>query len=128
MPRRGPLQEISGNRPIDHELKINDRAQIVGAVKCGIKLAETARALDFTPSTVKTTVRRNSIRHANEALPRSGRSKKASARDIRAIIRYVRINPKNTYRKIRQELQISFSSRTIKRILEPFHIRKWQYK
>jgi hypothetical protein len=56
MPRRGPLQEISGNRPVGHELTINDRAQIFGAVKCGIKLAEAARALDSTPSTVKTTV------------------------------------------------------------------------
>jgi Transposase len=84
--------------------------------------------LDFTPSIVKATLRRDSIRTANEALPRPGRPKKASDRDIRAILRYVRINPKNTYRKIRQELQLSFSSRTIKRILEPFHIRKWQCK
>jgi IS30 family transposase len=125
MPTRRPLCEISGNRPVGHELTVNERAQIVGAVKCGVRIADTARALDFTPSTVKTTVRRDSIRTANEALPRTGRPKKASNRDIRAIVRYVRINPKNTYRKIRQELQLSFSSRTIKRILEPFHIRKW---
>jgi transposase len=128
MPQRRPLSEISGNRPEGHELTVNDRAQIIGAIKCGVSIADAARTLDFPPSTVKTTIRRDSVRSANATLPRSGRPSKASARDIRTIIRYVRINPKHTYRQIRQELQLSFSSRTVKRIIEPFHIRKWQCK
>ena len=114
MPQRRPLGEISGNIPVGHELTVNDRAQIVGAVKCGVRIADAARALNFTPSTVKTTVRRNSVRHANEALPRSGRPKKATERDIRMIICYVRINPKHTYGQIKTQLRISLSASTIK--------------
>lgn len=127
MLQRRPLGEISGNRPVGHET-VNDRAQIVGAVKCGVRIAGAARAFGFTPSTVKTPVRRNSVRHANEALPRSGRPIKATERDVRTIIRYVRINPKRTYRQIKTQLRISLSASTIKRILAPFHIRKWQCK
>jgi transposase len=128
MPQRRPLGETSGNRPVGYELIVNDCAQIVGAVKCGVRIADAARAFDFTPSTVKTTVRRNSVRHANEDLPRSGRPIKATERDVCTIIRYVRVNPKHTYRQIKTQLRISLSASTIKRILAPFHIRKLQYK
>lgn len=128
MAQRPALREISVNRPAGHELSVNQRAQIVGAVKCGVSIAETARALNFKPSTVKTTVRRDTERHANETLPRSGRPKKATDRDIRMIVRYARLNPKHTYRQIRKSLATMLSKNTIKRILEPFNIRKWQCK
>ena len=81
-----PLREISGNRPVGHQLTTNERAQIVSAVKCGVRMADVARTLDFTPQTVRTTIQRDSMRHANEALPRSGRPKKATERDIHIII------------------------------------------
>ena len=44
------------------------------------------------------------------------------------VVRYVRINLKHTYRQIRRSLTVSLSTSTIKRILEPFDIRKWQCK
>ena len=126
MPPRPALREIDANRPVGHELSVNKRAQIVGAVQGGAGFTETAQRLDLKPSTVKTTLRREPMRHANESLPRTGRPKATSARDVRTIVRYVRINPKHTYRQIRKSLQLTLSSRTIKRILEPFNIRKWQ--
>jgi hypothetical protein len=123
MAQRRPLGEISGNRPAGHELTVNDRAQIVGAIKCGARPCEVSRTLDFTPNPIFTTVQRDSIRQDNHSLPRSGRPKKATDRDIRTIVRYVRVNPKHTYRQIRQSLRILLSTSTIKRILAPFHIR-----
>jgi hypothetical protein len=56
IPQRRPLGEISGNRPVGHELTVNDRSQIVSAVKCSVRIADAARAFDFRPSTVKTTI------------------------------------------------------------------------
>lgn len=44
------------------------------------------------------------------------------------IIRYARIHPKSTYAEMRQNLQLLLSYSTIKRILLPYHIRKWQCK
>ena len=128
MPQRPALREISANRPAGHELSVNQRAQIVGAVKCGSKIADTARALNFLPSTVRITVLRDAVRHDNKTQPRNGRPKKATDRDICIIIRYVRINLKHTYRQIRKSLATMLSKNTIKRILEPFNIRKWQCK
>ena len=128
MAQRKALGEISGNRAKGHELTVNQRAQIVGAVKCGATIVDVSKTLNFNPTTVITTVQKDSIRQDNQSLPRSGRPKKADARDIRTIVRYVRINPKHTYRQIKQQLRISLSASTIKRILAPFHIRKWQCK
>ena len=128
MPRRPALREISANRPIGHELKPVDRALIVGASKCGVSIANTAQRLNFNPNTVKTTLRRDSIRQDNKALTRTGRPLKASKRDVQKIIYYVRVNPKHTYSQIRKNLAPFLSLRTIKRILEPFNIKKWQCK
>jgi hypothetical protein len=56
MPQRRPLGEISGYTPVGHELTVNKRAQIASAVKYSIKIADAARAFDFTHLTVKTTI------------------------------------------------------------------------
>jgi IS30 family transposase len=77
MPRRAILREIDANRPVGHKLKSIDRASIVAASKCGVSIRNTARSLNFNTNTVKTTLRRDSIRQNNEALPRNGRPSKA---------------------------------------------------
>jgi IS30 family transposase len=107
-------------------LTVNNRAQIIGAIKRGTSIANPARTLDLHPSPFKSTIRREPLRNTNNSLPRSGRPKKAEERDNRTIVRYSQINLKKTYRQIRKDLQLSFSSRTIKRILEPCHVKKWQ--
>jgi IS30 family transposase len=126
MSRRATLREIDANRPIDYELKSIDRASIMAASKYGVSISNTARSLNFNPNTVKTTLRRDSIRQNNEALPRNGRPPKASKRDIQKIVHYVRINPKHIYSQIRKNLVPFLCARTINRILKPFHISKWQ--
>ena len=86
MAQRRTLGEISGNRPVGHQLTVNDRAQIVGAIKCGVSLGEVSRTLNFAPLTVTTTAQRDSIRQGNKALPRSGQPKKTTNRDVYMII------------------------------------------
>ena len=89
MSQRRPLCKISGNRPIGHELTINEWAQIVSTIKCGVRMADIAKILNFTLKTVWTTVQRDSMRHTNKALSRSGCLKKVTERDICTIIQYV---------------------------------------
>ena len=84
-----PLCKISDNRPIGHELTINEWAQIVSTVKCGVRMADITRTLNFILKTIQTTVQRDSMRYTNEALPWSGCLKKATERDICTIIWYV---------------------------------------
>jgi Transposase len=128
MAQRHPLGEIGGNRPVGRKLTVNNRAQIGGAIKCGARPCEVRNTIYSTRQPISTTVQRESVRQDNQSLPRCGRPKNTTDRDVYTILRYVRINPKHTYRQIRQSLQILLSTSTIKRILAPFHIRKWQCK
>jgi IS30 family transposase len=128
MPQRTALAEIDANRPKYRELKPTDRASIIAASKCGVSIANTGQRLNFNPNTIKTTLRRDSIRQNNEALPRSGRPSKASKRDIQKIVHYVRTNPKHTYAQVRKNVVPFLSSYTINRILKPFYISKWHCK
>jgi hypothetical protein len=124
MPPRRPLREISGNRPINHELTPNQRAEIVGAAKCGVGYADIGRILDFAPSTVRYTYELSSQRNVNESISRAGRPSITSERDKRTVVRYARFHPKSTYAQMRTDLQILLSDNTIKRILLPYHLRK----
>jgi IS30 family transposase len=65
MAPRQALQKIPINRVSGHQLSIDDRAQIVGAVKCGATQAKIYKILNFTRLTVSTTIKKDSIRHAN---------------------------------------------------------------
>ena len=87
-PRR-PLAPIHNNRVQKKELTPYKRGQIVGAAKLGGKPAKIAKVLKTTLSTVRTTLRRASIRTNGESLPRSGRPKIYSDRDVRRLVRCV---------------------------------------
>ena len=52
MPPQRPLCEISGNRPVNHELTSTERAEIVGAAKCEVKFTDIGRILNFMSLTV----------------------------------------------------------------------------
>jgi transposase len=128
MPSRRPLREINGNRPINHELTPNQRAEIVGAAKCGVRITDIGRMLNFTPSTVRYTYELSEQRDTNVSISRAGRPSITSARVKGTVVGYARCYPKSTYRQMRADLEISLSDSTIKRILLPYHLRKWQCK
>lgn len=128
MLRRKALSTIDGNRRRGQELSPNLRGEITGAVKAGLSNGEAGKLFQIDRETVRKTVQLQPIREKGHSLSRIGRPKKATVYDIRAILRYVRAFPKNTYTQIRTETQIQLSTSTIKRILIPYHIRKWQCK
>jgi uncharacterized protein (UPF0128 family) len=94
------------------------------AIKYGVLIADTARRLNFNLNIIQTTIRRDSIRQSYKSLPRVGRSSKVSKRDVQKIVHYARINPKYTYTQVRKNMVSFLFSRTINRILKPFHINK----
>ena len=128
MPPRRPLREISGNRPVNHELTPTERAEIVGAAKCGVIFADIGCVLNFTPSTVRYTYELSEQHSLHESLLHIGRPSITSERGQRAIVQYAYFHPKSTYRQMRADLQILLSDSTIKRILLSYHLCKWQCK
>jgi hypothetical protein len=124
MLRRKALSVIDGNRRKGHELDPNLRGEITGAAEAGLSNGVVGKLFEIDRETVRKKGQLQTVRQQGHSLPRTGRPKKATAQDIHAIVRYVRAFPKNTYAKMRQELQILLSTSTIKRILVPFHIRK----
>jgi hypothetical protein len=128
MPPRRPLGEINGNRRINHKLTPNQRAEIVGAAKYGVRIADIGRILKFAPSTVRYTYELSEQRDTNVSISRAGRPSTIPARIKGTVVDYARYNPKSTYRQIRADLEISLSDSTIKRIILPYYFRKWQCK
>lgn len=126
MPQRRPLRELSGNRRDGNELISIQRAEVDGVAKCGVSYANVSRMLGFAPSTVRRTYDLSTQQNLHESLLRAGRPSITSKRDRRTVIRYARFNPKATYAQLRIDLQILLSDSTIKRILLPFHLRKWR--
>jgi hypothetical protein len=98
MPPRRPLGEINGNRRINYELIPNQRAEIVGAAKCGVRIANIGRILNFAPSTVRYTYELSEQRDINVSISRAGRPFIISVRVKGTVVGYARYNPKSTYR------------------------------
>jgi IS30 family transposase len=125
MPPRRPLEESNANVRVRKELTPQKRAQIVGAAACGTGIREIARCLGIPPTTVSTTLQRDSQRIDHQSVPGRGGRCKTNVRDRARIVDYVRANPKHTYAQIRENVAPTLSSRTIARILKPFGIGKW---
>jgi hypothetical protein len=97
MPPRRLLGEINGNRRINYELIPNQRAEIVGAAKCGVRIADINRIFNFAPLTVRYTYELSEQRDTNVSISRAGRPSIISARVKRIFVGYARYNPKSTY-------------------------------
>lgn len=49
LPKRAPLGQISGNISKRRQLTPLERAEIIGASKCGVKPSQIAKDLSFNP-------------------------------------------------------------------------------
>jgi hypothetical protein len=98
MPPRRPLGEINGNRRINYKLIPNQRAEIVGAAKYEVRIADISRILNFAPSTVRYTYELSEQRDINVSISRTGRPSIISAKVKGTVIGYARYNLKSTYR------------------------------
>lgn len=126
--QRRPLASLSLNNLPNKELSPYERGKIVGARSAGVGLGTIAKAMHTTKSTVQTTLRRQPVRHEGHSQPRSGRPAEYSDRDVRRLVRYVRLHPKHSYEAIRKDLGWSYSTPTLKRMLEPSGITNWRAK
>ena len=120
-----PLTPISGNRPHKSELTPYERGMIVGAQALSHTSAEIGKALNFTKSTVQTTIQRQSGRNNGLSKSRSGRPKVLSDRDRRYIIRHARANPRLTYAQLQLEAVVTCSKDTIYRALRLYGLTNW---
>jgi hypothetical protein len=128
MPPRAPLDAISGNarRPID--LTPFQRGQISGKASAGIIPAQISRDLEIPDQTIRDTITLEPERINGKSKPKYGRHRISTSLDVRNVLRLVRSTPKITYKKIRKELNITFSNDTLKRILERKGIKNWRCK
>ena len=87
-PRR-PLGPINSNRVQKKKLSPYKRGQIVRAAKIDGSLTAISKVTKTLKSTIKTTLRRASIRTNRESLPCSSRPKQYINRDIYRLIRLI---------------------------------------
>lgn len=92
------------------ELSIIERAEIVGAWKCGVKTIDISRKLGRSERTVRSIIAKYKIKGdvANEQ--RSGRPKALSERDVRTLNRTVRGKRQGTAVEFQAELNESLSN------------------
>src|SRR2546421_9022747 len=123
--QRTPLAPLDLNRIKNKELSLYLRGLIQTWAAIGLGTAEIARKTFLTPETVRSTLSRNPQRHEGITLPRSGRPSKLSRRDRRTLLRYVRKNPKLSYKQILIDTRLPVCKKTVYRILREEGIKKW---
>ena len=125
---RASLTPISGNRPRNTELTPYQRGMIVGAQALGHTPTEIGKTLNFSKSTVQSTIQKHSIRNDGVSKSRSGRPEVLSERDRRYIIKHARINPRITYAQTKLEVGLGCSRTTIYRALKLYGLTNWVAK
>ena len=112
-----PLGEISGNVKRRRELTPYERAQIIGAAKCGVNPSTISARLLHSRRTVRSTLSLESLRSNGKSQPRSGRPKKYSKYDERLLVCIVHQFPKFTYTQLRAFTGLKLCDNTIRTIL-----------
>jgi IS30 family transposase len=125
MARRTPLAPLDLNRIKNQELFPWLRGSIQTWAAVGLGNAKIAQKIFLTPATVQSTLRRNLQRHEETTFSRFGRSSKLSRRDRKALLRYVRKNPKLSYEQVLVNIGFPISKKTAYRILKEEGIKKW---
>jgi len=126
-PRR-VLGPISGNIQKRKELSPYVRGKIIGARLASATPTQMSQQLNLHDSTIRTTIKRDPLRNNGESQPRPGQPKTYTDRDVRNLVRHVRINPKDTYAQVRRALGFTFCDNTIKAMLKPLGITNWRCK
>jgi len=117
-PLRTPLRSISGNRPKGSEISPFMRGQVIGKASEGAKSAVIAKALKLDRSTVNYTLQQDELRDDGHSLPRKPRNKSYTDAEERRLLRYVRLNPKDTYAQVIKACSLRYKPTTVKKILK----------
>jgi hypothetical protein len=114
-PLRTPLRSISGNRPKGSEISPYIRGQVIGKASEGADPTSIAKDLKLTRSTVNYTLQQDELRNDGHSLPRKPRKKSYTDADERRILRHVRLNPKDTYQQVIDQLELGCRRETLRR-------------
>ena len=123
---RRALQPITGNRRKIRELRPVERGRIEGKRQLGLTVAQIARDENRPDQTVRDTLQQGSIRIDQESLPRSGRPKKYTDRDVQHLYHYIRRFPYATYSETRSGTRLDLCNKTILSILRERNIGHWR--
>src|ERR1700712_3214966 len=108
-PQRTPLSPISENRLLGQHLSPYMRGRIVGQAEGGATPSKIARDFDLEYSTVYRTIQHDLLRHEGKSLPKTPRKKSYTDADERALLRHVRLNPKDTYKQVKEGTGVTCS-------------------
>jgi len=125
-PQRSILGSISGNRVSNCELTPYTRGKIVGLSLKGAKSTEIQDRLKITRGALRSTLSLDCLRNEGVSQPRTGRPKVYTEAEERKVVRHARINPKDSYAQVKKACNLSFSHRTIKKILAEHGIVNWR--
>lgn len=110
------------------DLSPHKRSVIKGMYLASLRNCEIARLTKTPESTVWSTIRLIPSRPKGKSRHRSGRPPKIDRVTKQNIIRYCQHNVKTTYARVKQELALDCSHRTIARIVKKQGIKKWLAK
>ena len=127
-PQRTPLSPISENRLLGQHLSPYMRGRIVGQAEGGATPSKIARDFDLEYSTVYRTIQHDLLRHEGKSLPKTPRKKSYTDADERALLRHVRLNPKDTYKQVKEGTGVTCSRETIRKVFKEHHITHWKAK
>ena len=125
---RTPLASISGNRNRGPELTPFQRGVINGAYRSGATPTYIAHNENTPLSTVKWTISTISQHPNGVSKTRSGRSSIVTNRARRHIIRLARANPRITYKDLKEQCGIAYSTSTLYRELKTYGLTNWLIK
>jgi hypothetical protein len=127
-PSRTPLGSISGNRFKGTHISPYIRGKIAGKASKGCSQRCIAMQLKLTKSTVQYTIVQDELRNEGVSLLRTARRKSYNDHDERILLRYVRLNPKDTYEQVITARGLRCRPTTVKTILRKYGISNWRAK
>lgn len=116
----GPVSALRINKR--RELLLTDHTFVVGLVTIGKSYTKIERLTGFDEDTVRKIIARALKRGSFHDKPRGGHPKVYTNRDERRILRAVHIDPGVTYLQLKTDLNLSFLTRTIRRLLKEYNI------
>jgi hypothetical protein len=114
--------EISGNSRRGPDLSEYARGKLVGLREAGLSFREIDEDTGVPKTTIQSTYELDAQRDEGRSQPRKGHPKSYDKRLERHLLRYVRNNPKATYRDLTRHVWGEFSRTTFYRILKTYNI------
>ena len=125
-PQRPVLGSVSRNRQFNCELTLYMRGKAVGLSLMSAKSTKIQDLLKVSRGALRSTLTLDQLRDQGVSQLRTGWPKAYTEAEERLVVRHVQINSKDSYAQVKRACNISFSHRTIKKILAEHEIVNWR--